>query len=119
MNQQVIDWLLEKDQPSIRYYTLVDILDRRENDPEVREAYSNIPRRGWAADILRLQKPKGYWEQREPDWRKDTLGWIEFLYRPKFVATNWRASFFQTSDSHQRTKESRKLQIYSLTTNLD
>ena len=87
----VVDWLLEENQPAVRYYTLVDILGRKDNDREVREAYSKIPNRGWAKAILKLQKPGGYWELREPSWRKDILGWIEFLYRPKFVATNWRA----------------------------
>jgi hypothetical protein len=90
-NSVVIDWLLEEYHPSVRYYTLVDILGRKENDPEVREAYSEIPRKGWAKDILKLQKARGYWEPKEPSWRKNTLGWIEFLYRPKFVATNWQA----------------------------
>jgi hypothetical protein len=87
----VVDWLLEEDQPSVRYYTLVDILGRKENDPEVREAYSRIPRKGWAKEILKLQKPRGYWESNEPAWPKDILGWLEFLYRPKYVSTNWRA----------------------------
>ncbi len=90
-DQNVIDWLLEENQPSVRYHALVDILDHRENDPEVREAHSKIPEIGWAKEILSLQKPGGYWELRKPSWRKDILGWIEFLYRPKFVATNWRA----------------------------
>jgi len=58
---QVIDWLLEEDQPSVRYHTLVDLLERKEDDPEVREAHSKIPRMGWARDILKLQKPKGFW----------------------------------------------------------
>ncbi len=87
----MIDWLLEENQPSVRYYTLVDILGRRESDPDAKEAYSKISRVGWAKNILRFQKPDGYWEPRKPSWRKDILGWIEFLYRPKFVATNWRA----------------------------
>ncbi len=56
-NSVVIDWLLEEDQPSVRYYTLVDVLGRKENDAEVREAYSEIPRKGWATDILKFQKP--------------------------------------------------------------
>ena len=90
-NEQVVDWLLQENQPSIRYYAFVDLLGRKQNDPEVREAYSKIPLKGWARDILKLQKPKGYWEPKEPSWSKDILGWIEFLFRPKFVATNWRA----------------------------
>jgi hypothetical protein len=91
IDQHVIDWLLEENQPSVRYYTLVDILGRKENDSEVRDAHSKIHRKGWAREILGLQKPGGFWEEAEPSWRKDIMGWIEFLYRPKFVATNWRA----------------------------
>ena len=91
LDGQVVDWLLEKDQPAVRYYTLVDILGRNDDDWEAREAYSKIPHGGWAKDILKLQKPGGYWEPRVPSWQKDLLGWTEFLYRPKFVATNWRA----------------------------
>jgi hypothetical protein len=86
-----MDWLLEESQPSVRYYTLLDVLNRKENDVEARKAFSEIPKKGWAKDILKLQKPKGYWETSEPSWQKDILGWIEFLYRPKFLATNWRA----------------------------
>ena len=70
---------------------MIDILGRSDSDPKVREAYSKIPRRGWAKDILELQKPEGYWEPEKPSWSKDPVGWMEFLYRPKFVATNWRA----------------------------
>jgi len=33
------DWLLEKDNPSVRYFTLTDILEKSENDPEVKEAF--------------------------------------------------------------------------------
>ncbi|MCI4348367.1 MAG: nitrogen fixation protein NifH, partial [Thermoplasmata archaeon] len=60
--QQVMDWLLEEDQPSVRYYTLIDLLGHKESEPEVREAHSKIPKRGWAQEILKLQKPGGYWE---------------------------------------------------------
>ena len=91
LDGHLIEWLLDEDQPAVRYYALIDILGRKENHPEVRNAYSNIPKKGWAKEILELQKPEGYWESKEPSWRKDILGWIEFLYRPKFVATNWRA----------------------------
>ncbi len=74
----VIEWLLQPDQPSVRYHTLVDLLDRPLSANEVREAYSQIARRGWASDILQKQKSGGYWES-----RKD-------LYGPKYVATIWR-----------------------------
>jgi len=85
---KVLDWLLEPDQPSVRYYTLIDILGRRGDDPDVREARSRIPRGGWAKDLLSLQNPKGFWEPREP---KSFREWLDFLYFPVYVATTWRA----------------------------
>src|SRR5487761_21242 len=78
-SDQVVDWLLQEDQPSVRYYALVDLLERKEDDPDVRAALSNIPKRGWAGKIFALQKPKGNWERRDN------------LYQPKYTATNWRA----------------------------
>ena len=81
-------WLLESDQPSVQYYTLVDLLGRKENDPEVRRARSRIPRDGWAAQLLSRQKPKGYWEPREPT---DIRGWTRFLQFPQFGSTMWPA----------------------------
>ena len=84
----VTQWLLAKDQPVVRYHALVNLLDRREDDPEVREARSKIGRVGWAADQLRQQGPKGFWERREP---RTVSEWVNFLYFPPFLSTNWRA----------------------------
>ena len=74
---RALDWLLEPDEPAIRYRALKDLLHRSEDDPEVREAQEEIPRVGWAADILRAQKPGGFWVSEES------------LYRPKYLSTNW------------------------------
>ncbi len=38
MTTEVTDWLLESDEPWTRYRTLVDLLDRPEDDPEVQAA---------------------------------------------------------------------------------
>ena len=85
---KVLDWLLEKDQPAVRYRTLVDLLDRKENDPEVRATKARIARVGWVHDQLKIQKSEGYWEARAPTtFRK----WVNFLYYPKYLSTNWRA----------------------------
>jgi len=77
--ERVVGWLLEEDQPAVRYHALVDLQDKSADDPEVRQTYSNISRRGWAAKILGKQKTGGYWE------RKDSI------YQPKYTATNWQA----------------------------
>ncbi len=42
MTTDLIHWLLESDEPWTRYRTLVDLLDRREDDPEVRAARAEM-----------------------------------------------------------------------------
>jgi hypothetical protein len=78
MPSPVVRWLLEPNQPAARYRDLVDLLDLRERDPNVKDARGEIGRRGWARRILALQKPGGHWEN------------ADNLYRPKYVATIWR-----------------------------
>jgi len=72
----------------VRLATLVDLLDRKQSDPAVRAARQNLGKVGWAAEQLRLQGPRGFWEAREPRNLKE---WIDFLYFPYYTATNWRA----------------------------
>jgi hypothetical protein len=55
-------WLLEKDNPSIRYFTLTEILDKPVNDSEVKEAKNAIMKIGIVPQILAKQKNEGYWE---------------------------------------------------------
>jgi hypothetical protein len=85
---RVLSWLLEEEQPAVRYRALVDLLDRKETDAEVRSTRARIGRAGWAYDQLRRQGPKGFWEPHEP---KDLAHWVDFLYYPAYLATNWRA----------------------------
>ncbi len=75
---KVIEWLLEEDQPSVRYLTLKTLLGRSESDPEVRQAKLQIPRIGWAAEILSERRSGGYWVDGER------------LYVPKYLSTNWK-----------------------------
>jgi len=72
-----ISWLLEPDQPAIRYRTLTELLHRKKSDPEVLEARSLIPERGWVAEILGWRDPGGWWVREKS------------LYRPKYISTNW------------------------------
>ncbi len=85
---KVLDWLLEEGQPAVRHRALLDLLGRKESDTEVRSTQARIPRVGWAYDMLRTQGPKGFWEPKGPTNLK---GWIDFLYYPKYLSTNWRA----------------------------
>ncbi len=85
---EVRDWLLEKAQPSVRYFSLLDLLGRSAEDPDVKEARSRLGRAGWAAEILRRQRPQGFWERREP---RNVAEVVDFLYQPPFRSTNWQA----------------------------
>ncbi len=71
-------WLADPAQPAARYRYLVDIDGVSRESDEARTALRQVPRRGWAADILRKQDSRGFWVHRKT------------LYRPKYVATNWR-----------------------------
>ena len=48
----VIDWLLEEDNPSVRYLTLTRLLGRPPSDPEAALAKRRIIETGWAARAL-------------------------------------------------------------------
>ena len=55
-------WLLEKDNPSVRYSTLTEILDKPEDDAEVKEAKDEIMETGAVPEILAKQSDEGYWD---------------------------------------------------------
>lgn len=54
-------WLVEEDDPSVRYFTLARLLDRLEDDPEVRAAREAIKVSHQVRAILDAQRPAGYW----------------------------------------------------------
>lgn len=73
-----VEWLLEKENPSIRYFTLLDLFDKEETDTEVEEAKAAIPTSKVVSKIFSKQQPKGYWENRESP------------YHPKYKSTYWQ-----------------------------
>lgn len=60
LNSDPTDWLLEEENPSIRYFTLRDILDRPENDLEVQQAKAAIMQFGLVPDIIQKQQEPSY-----------------------------------------------------------
>jgi hypothetical protein len=73
------DWLLEPDNPSVRYFTLTDLLDRPESNPSVRKARGEIMTSGIVPRIMAKQKPGGYWGVAE-----------DFYVRAKYRGTVWQ-----------------------------
>jgi hypothetical protein len=78
LKESPVDWLLEKSNPSIWYLTLRDILDKKENDPEVLAAKKAIPNSTVVAKIMSKQHPDGYWE--------DPIS----PYQPKYKSSYWQ-----------------------------
>ena len=72
------DWLLEKNNPSIRYFTLRDILEKPKEDLELREARQEIMKTGLVPVILAKQQKEGYWET------------AENFYTAKYKGTVWQ-----------------------------
>ncbi len=71
-------WLLENTNPSVRYFTLHNLLDKPQDDPEVvltREQIMHMPP---VRRILNSQKPGGYWGDPQ-----------KF-----YVDAKWRGTFF-------------------------
>lgn len=73
----VISWLLEENQPAIRYLTLTGLLGKSQDNAEVRQARAASAQKGWAGDILARQRPSGFWHNDKS------------FSRPKYTASYW------------------------------
>jgi hypothetical protein len=81
MNDLLLTWLLEPGNPSARYLTLRDLLDRPADDDDVVAARAKIEGCDPVQAILHAQYPAGY-------WIKPGRG-----YSPKYKATIWQLIF--------------------------
>ena len=73
--KSVMEWLTEPEQPAARYLAMRDLMGA--SGSELRDAWKEIPARGWVEKILRKRHGGGYWVRGED------------LYRPKYHSTNW------------------------------
>jgi hypothetical protein len=78
LHADAIPWLLKDNNPSVRFLTLKEILDKPKAHPEVRTARQNIMKTGMIPKILAKQSPGGYWEKAE-----------DFYIRTKYKGTVW------------------------------
>lgn len=77
-----LPWLLETDNPSVRYWTLIDVLGRATDDPEVTETRRSIPRQPLVKELLSSQHPEGHWgdDETKPYTAQGTLGVLSLLH---------------------------------------
>jgi len=102
--QSVIDWLLEEDgdNPSIRYFTLVNLLGEKPESQKVIQARKRIMETGPVPVILSRQHADGYWV--EPG-----AG-----YRPKYTSTVWSLIMLAQLGADGREPSVRKASDYVL-----
>ena len=76
-------WLLESDpeNPGVRYFALVDLLDHPTDAPEVIDARGDLMTAGPIPTILATQDPAGYWSKPGPG------------YYPKYKGSVWQIIF--------------------------
>ncbi len=72
------DWLLEDNNPFVRHFTLIDILDKSIKNSEVIESKKNIMNSELIQRILLKQNSKGYWFEPE-----------NFYIKRKYKGTVW------------------------------
>lgn len=80
LREDPTEWLMEEDRdnPSIRYFTLKDLLGKREGDPEMGDAREKIMKEGPVPRILSRQLEAGNWGIPE-----------DFYIRSKYRGTAW------------------------------
>jgi hypothetical protein len=78
LTPDLLSWLLEPDNPSVRYFALTDLLDRKESDPEVKKVKAGIMEYGIVPKILEKQHAEGFW------------GTGRDFYTAKYKGTVWQ-----------------------------
>jgi len=78
LNADPTDWLLAEDNPSVRYFTLLDVLDRSPKDADVIKARQSIMTSNPITTILGKQEKGGYWGIPQ-----------DFYVRAKYRGTVW------------------------------
>jgi hypothetical protein len=90
MNTDIIDWLLEEDEPSVRYRTLTELLDRAADDADVISARNAIAESADAQRIFKKMHPDGYWLQKKSSTKEWVGDGVEY---GSFATTHFALSY--------------------------
>lgn len=97
ISDDTINWLLEDDNPSVKYYTLIDLLGKSLDNPDVITAKNQIMEKGVVPKILSKQEKGGYWGIED-----------DFYVRAKYKGTVWNLIIlaeFGANESDERIKK--------------
>src|SRR3990172_120541 len=76
-----LDWLLEKQDPGVRFFALRDLLGAPADDAQARAPRRATTRASPVKEILQAQKAEGWWVKPGPG------------YAPKYTGTLWQVIF--------------------------
>jgi hypothetical protein len=77
LNENSINWLLEEENPGVRFLALRDLMNLPQDNPELLVAREKAHQEGPIATVLEAMHPDGYWEEPGPG------------YLPKYRSTVW------------------------------
>jgi hypothetical protein len=101
------DWLLEIENPSVRYFTLCQILDKPQDELEVMAAKEAIMHAGVVPKILAKQNSDGSWELPEK------------FYTAKYKGTVWQLLILAELGVDQKDEQIRKAAEFILENSQD
>ncbi len=82
LNGDPLPWLLEPNNPSVHYWTLIDICRRRPDDPDVLTTRAAIARQPLVEELFTRQHSEGHWgdDPTRPYTAEGTLGVLSLLH---------------------------------------
>lgn len=82
LNADPLAWLLDPENPSVRYWTLIDILDQPVSASEVQVTRAAIAQQPLVTELFALQHPEGYWgeDESKPYTAQGAVGALALLY---------------------------------------
>ncbi len=82
LNKDPLPWLLEAENPSVRYWALVDVQDRPADAPEVVAARRAILQQPLVLELFDLQHPDGHWgdDPTKPYTAEGAVGVLSLLH---------------------------------------
>ena len=83
------DWLLEEENPSVRYHTLRALMELPEDDRQVVAAKQAIMEKGPVPVILAAQDEEGYWVKPGSGYSPKYQGSVWQLHFPRALRAGW------------------------------
>jgi hypothetical protein len=75
-----LPWLLDSENPSVRYWTLTELLEQSTDSGEAQEAKAAIANQVLVKELFALQRPEGYWgDETKPHTAQGTLTALTLL----------------------------------------